>query len=211
VIASTPLAAVQAAVQDTGIATDAAVLALFNECISLLAARYRLEALASEDEAVIDAGTTWTDLPTDYSQGLSIVNNLTSGRSVAVTHSIDQFEELPAGGVTTGQVTNCIPLNGRLLVFPSPTVEETLSFWYFRTPVALALATDTIDGLPEDLAGLLLQAYACRELFGLIEDGADGRKPQTAWWGSRYDKAEAALKHRIFMQSPTAPDTRWRP
>ena len=74
---------------------------------------------------------------------------------------------------------------------PAGTV--VIGFAYGRLPALLAAPGDKPEGLPVHLAGPLLVAYACRELFERLEEGADGAKTQTAAYGKRYEVLLAEL------------------
>ncbi|QAZ69081.1 phage adaptor protein [Solidesulfovibrio carbinolicus] len=93
---------------------------------------------------------------------------------------------------------------GRLHVRPVPAGDVIIGFEYGRLPAPLAAPGDKPEGLPVHLAGPLLVAYACRELFERLEEGADGAKTQTAAYGKRY---EALLAELTATTSPrqTAP------
>lgn len=82
---------------------------------------------------------------------------------------------------------------GRLHVRPAPAAAVVVGFDYGRMPTPLAAPGDKPEGLPVHLAGPLLVAYACRELFERLEEGADGAKPQTTAYARRHEALLAEL------------------
>ena len=73
-------------------------------------------------------------------------------------------------------------------------------------PNPLAGAGDKPEGLPPHLAGPLLVAFACRELFERLEEGADGNKVQTLAFGRRYEALLAELAALYGPQQTEAVD-----
>ncbi len=68
-------------------------------------------------------------------------------------------------------------------------------------PQPLAAASDKPEGLPPHLGGPLLLAFACRELFERLEEGACGKKTQTLAYGRRY---EALWGELMTLHGPAA-------
>ena len=54
-----------------------------------------------------------------------------------------------------------------------PSSAKTLTVHFYRAPVAMVGSTTTPDGLPAHLAERLITFYVAKEIYSLLEDGAD--------------------------------------
>jgi len=212
VLCSTIIAVIQNKVQDNLLATDARCIALFNDCMSKLAADFLLPELATWDELVFEIGEASTETPADFHRQLSMCYNQTAAREVLVERSLAAFQALDPAGTRTGSICRVFPFQQEVACYPIPTAAETIKAWYFRHPSELTASDDVIDGLPDDLAKDALADYALRELFDEIEDDVTGKKPNTLYFTQRFERDLQRISRYVnFSGAKTVQATSFRP
>ena len=163
-----------------------------------VAAATRLPELAAEARFSLEPGRVDVALPADWQHGPTDAAAASGRLPLRVLPSPAALRRaFPGDG--RGCPRAMAVGGGRLLLRPVPAASTELVVGYFRLPRAMAASWDKPEGLPPHLAGTLLVAFACRELFERLEEGAAGDKVQTAAYGRRF---EAALAELVGLYGP---------
>jgi hypothetical protein len=180
-------------VQDGSYSWEDAVK-LFNACLYELAGEFLIPDLEQWTDLYTDPGVNHAPLPADYMRNLRYVHSVTHNRPrIRIQGSVVQLFRWYSNLDRQGPVRQ-VAVKGRQLYYQLvPSTAEQLRINYFSYPERLRLRDDKPTCLPAHLIEPLLVAYACRELFNEIEDALEGAKPNTAHWGTTYDKAKAQL------------------
>ena len=178
-------------VGDPGVSEEDVVRALGRGLFAAAGAA-RLPDLATRARIVLGPGQTDAPLPADLLHGPVDAFLLPAGGRVRLAPDLAALRRL-SPGASPGRPRFGAAAGGRLHVRPAPREGAVLEIDYYRLPRPLAAAGDKPEGLPPHLAGPLLVAYACRELFERLEEGGDGQKTQTLAYGRRYEALLAEL------------------
>ena len=152
----------------------------------------RLPDLATRARIVLGPGQADAPLPADVLHGPVNAFLLPAGGRVRLAPDLAALRRLWPGE-SPGRPRFAAAAGGRLHVRPVPREGAVLEIDYHRLPQPLIGAADKPEGLPAYLAGPMLVAYACRELFERLEEGIDGQKTQSQAFGRRYDALLAEL------------------
>ena len=176
---------------DPGVSEEDIVRAL-GRGLYAAAGAARLPDLGTRARISLEPGQADAALPADLMHGPVSAFLLPAGGRVRLAPDLAALRRLwphdSPGRVRFGAVAG-----GRLHVRPVPREGVGIEIDYYRLPQPLAGAGDKPEGLPPHLAGPLLVAFACRELFERLEEGADGNKVQTLAFGRRYEALLAEL------------------
>lgn len=197
-LASRIIEKVQNKIQDPSI-TDSEILALINEAqLSVAGGGERphglpliapLPDLISSDTVSFNAATRSVSLPAAYHRNVFFVMN-SSGNRIDVSDDYIAFlRQYPK--LTLNSVEKYCVRGNTIYYAPSATEDVTVNF--FRKPVEI-LITESPDGFPEHFHERLFVSYCCRELFGDIEDGIEGRKVNTDYWENKYQEVLTDLE-----------------
>lgn len=96
-----------------------------------------------------------------------------------------------------GAVVRCAVQGKRLLYRDIPTVAETLTVHYYKTPGTLAADADEPTEIPIHLHRKLIIGYVCKEIFDQIEDGMEDPKTNTKHYETIYQKGLMELEMAI--------------
>ena len=185
------VAEVSGIVADPSVSEDDVVRALGRGLLAAAAAT-RLPDLAVWVEIALAAGQADAPLPADLLHGPASAFLVPAGGRLRLLPDMAALRRAcPAA--RHGRPRLAVLAGGRLHVRPAPAQDVVVGFDYHRLPAPLAAPGDKPEGLPVHLAGPLLVAYACRELFERLEEGADGIKTQTAAYGKRHEVLLAEL------------------
>lgn len=184
-------AEVAAVVGDPGVSEEDIVRALGRGLFAAAGAA-RLPDLATRARIVLGPGRADAPLPADLMHGPADAFLLPAGGRVRLAPDLAALRRL-SPGESPGRPRFGAAAGGRLHVRPAPREGAVIEIDYHRLPQPLTGAADKPEGLPPHLAGPLLTAYACRELFERLEEGVDGRKTQSLAYGRRYEALLAEL------------------
>lgn len=174
--------------------TGTDILALMNRGLFEIAGRVRLPGLETSAELRTAAGRADVSLPADYHRDVFAAHVAAERRRVRIEPDLAALERRFPGLDRTGSVL-AVAVRGRSLHYqPVPAAQATLTVRYYRTPEPLEAGADRIFCLPPHLTAELLIGYVCREIFGRIEEGLDGKKVQTTAYGERFERAMAELE-----------------
>lgn len=165
-----------------------------------------LPALEAQGTVTTVLEQAYAALPTDYLRDLNWVYDSTQNCRITLLGSLQQLKIKYPGLADTGNIEHAA-VSGRLLYYQGiPATRRVLSINYYRKPELLAGDRDEPSMLPSHLHRRLLVNYACKELFGRIEDGMDGKKVNTAYHDTEYTKAFNELTLWIIPRASEPPE-----
>lgn len=185
------VAEVAGIVDDPAVGEPEIVRALWRGLLAACAA-VRLPGLAAEARLAFGPGQEYAALPADLQHGPVTAFLLPGHGRVRLLPDLAALRR-------TGRLAARGPVRfaaagaGRLYVRPLPQDAVDLVIDYHRLPDPLVGFGDKPSCLPPHLADRLLVSFACRDIFERLEEGADGKKPQTTAYGARFDAALADL------------------
>ena len=148
--------------------------------------------------ATVDTDTNHNvAMPATYHRGLFRVTD-SSGNKITVYDSfikmMDDYDNL----TRTGSAVSAVCLKGNTLYYnPIPTAAQTITLWFHRLPVAMALDASTPDGLPAHLHERLLVNYVLARWYEDKEDGVEGSKVNTDYYKGEFQAAMTDLSRFI--------------
>jgi hypothetical protein len=184
------IADIQVIIQDSSY-TSAILTSRINDAVSNIAAGIWLKSLGCLSPplpALFDTDTVdttvnaYASMPDDYQRNLCMVADSDgarircpkAGNYNSFLRFLNQADKKDLS--ETGSVYVACVKGNRLYYQSIPTVAETLTVHFYRKPVAMALSTDTPDGLPDHLQTRLVRHYVCKDIFGEgIEDGENNQ------------------------------------
>jgi hypothetical protein len=170
---------------------------LINVCIGEIASTEALPYLVRHDEVTVLADSFEVALPGDYYSGLLRVQNLVSGKEVRL-YRLSEFLEIFKDLTVTGEVANAALAGGNnLLVQFVPTEDTELRLWYSAHPDIVEDEDSVVECIPRHLQIPLFVNYVCSQIYGEIEDGADGRDINTQKYTAKYYQARADLQRHL--------------
>jgi len=117
----------------------------------------------------------YVSMPDGFQRDLRFVAR-SDGIEVDIANSMIQFSMDYPLMDGSGDVVDTIEYGGNLYYQGIPVVAETLTLHYFKAPTEMEDDDDEPDGIPIAFQKKLLVNYACKEIYGLIEDGIE-RQP----------------------------------
>lgn len=185
------VAEVAGIVGDPGVSEEDIVRAL-GRGLWAAAGAARLPDLATRTRITLEPGQADAALPADLMHGPVDAFLLPAGGRVRLAPDLAALRRL-APGENPGRPRFGAVAGGRLHVRPVPRERVVLEIDYHRLPRPLVGAGDKPEGLPPHLAGPLLVASACRELFERLEEGTDSGKVQAQAYARRFEALVAEL------------------
>jgi hypothetical protein len=192
--------------------TSADILDLINEGRLFIAGEVDpgLPGLRMSDTVTTTDTASAVDLPDDYHKGMfwvgSAAQDCRIGTRASDYHNLLTFLEQYNDLSTVGQI-EAVCVDGAELLYQG-MADDTLTLKYFRKPVDIALAdiADAEDGLPAELPThlqrKLLVSYCCKEIFPELEDGVEGRTPNTDKYAKIFNEAMAELRVYAHKMHP---------
>jgi len=202
-------------VQDGSFST-ATILALINEgryqaasevggeeypdlCLPALAKTASLSALSSASSVA---------LPTDYHRNIYWVGSVNQGRRIGKRPGdyYNMLAFLEVFPIETGRI-EAVCVEGANLLYRGKDT-DTLTVKYYSKPVPIleadieSLTLGVPTEIPDNIQRPLLSAYCCREIYSEIEEGMEGPKTNTEYWGSMYLKCLADLRSYALKYKP---------
>jgi len=178
--------------QDTNRISDDLIDRTINEGLAFCARKVRLPALESEGVVTTLVGAYKVAIPPgwQYQRGLYAVE--VSGEDpIDVASSVAMLRmaypefgtEEPKGSVVVATIAG-----GMLLYHGVPDDPVELLCRFYRIPTKLQKDSDTPEGVPEELLGILLESYALFRLYPLIENGLEGPQANTLYFKTLFDE-----------------------
>lgn len=165
-------------IQD-GSFSDTLLLSILNEGVSRITGGIRLPDGSLSPPmpdlfktTTVTATTTqnYVALPADFQRNLFWVYSTAANAMIPFK---DDMIELLRGDNNlddTGAISLCVRKGNSLYYWPTPSTNDTLRVYYYRTPVDMTTDTTTPDGIPAHLQYPLLVNYAAKELFSQMLD-----------------------------------------
>lgn len=168
-----------------------------------------LPDLFTYDEVTQLADEEFAALPPDYHRGVVRVSY--EGESLK---RLDSYAELVAKYEGSNGVPQAYHIKGnKIWLAPVPTDDVDVRVYYHRIPIDMEIvledppdveAVDSEpDGIPVHLHHKLLVNYACREIFSEIEQGLEGKSPDTIKHDALYQMALTDLERFIGPEDGT--------
>jgi len=187
--------------------TDTAVDSLINKALLYISARVPLPALEMYDEIDI-TGITFpvnrVSLPDDYQRGLFYCND---GNDITILSSAARLQR--EGAFFSGDSWRvCAVSQSEILFSDTVEIDTLITIGYLRNP-----ETDEVDIFPPGHEEDPIVNYCCWKLFNKIEDGDDGRTPNTTKYQGylRKDIKElrTLLQESQPQRRPTSATKQW--
>jgi len=134
-----------------------------------------LFAIDTVDTDTVDA---YVPMPATFGRKLQFVAG-SNGVEIDICNSMIEFSESSPLMDRDGAVVEVVEYGGNLYYQGIPTVMDELTVHFYRFPVEMSADSDTPDGIPLSFQKKLLVNFACKEIFGLIEDGIEEQKVNT--------------------------------
>lgn len=187
--------------------SDADILELINEGRWFIAANVEpgLPGLRASDTVTTSDTANYVALPDDYHKGLFWVGSAAQERRISTRASdyhnlLTYLERYPAQDITGAIDAVCV--DGVNLLYQG-MADDTLTLKYFRKPVDIIdKDTEEPGEIPEHLQAKLLVYYCCKEIFPELEDGADGKTPNTDKYAAKFDRAMVEMNAFAFKSHP---------
>ena len=179
------------------------IIGKFNECLLLAATLCRIPGLQTSKEVSAAAGATTITMPSNFLHDLFRIKTAAYPQGIVIAPNIKELKACTRPDETGKIQIAC--LEGKYLHFgPIPEADETLELHYYRKPEELIAGGEFPNYLPEIFQKELYQNYALKEAYMLIEDGVDGKMPNT----QKYSAAFAAALGTLEAFYPNAPKAR---
>ncbi|MDY6893823.1 MAG: hypothetical protein SVO01_00170 [Thermotogota bacterium] len=137
-----------------------------------------LPGLLTIDTITTETDAAYVTMPTTFQRNLQLAAS-SNGVEIDIAESFISFSEVYPLLDNPGAVTECCEFGGNFYYQGIPTSAETITLHFYRFPVDMSDDTDTPDGIPTHLHRGLLVNHACWKFFELLEDGAEGNRPNT--------------------------------
>jgi hypothetical protein len=182
---------VQRIVQDE--AYDAAwVVNAFNEALLLVATALRIPGLQDSSDVTALAGTGFVAMPDAYLHDLYLATTVTYPKGVIIVPNLKELIKNELSDQTG--LVQYVSVDGSILSFrPMPTETETITLYYYAKPTTLLLGDSFPSYIPDSLQNMIFPSYALQSAYMQIEDGIDGRIPNTQKYSGLFSSALAAL------------------
>lgn len=188
---------VESNIQDDSFSSK--ILSLLNRGVNDLADEIQIPGLYTSVDTYTDTNAAYVSMPENFHKLLRRVYSSANSNWVNVVpfnELLDEYPELDNEGVVKD-----VAVNGSNLYYQGiPTTVDTLTLWYYRKPTAMAADTDSPDGIPCFYHSALLTNFVCMKIFGLIEDGIEGQKVNTAFFRNEYERGKSSFITSITMK-----------
>ena len=178
--------------QDSDRISDDRIDQVLNEGLKFCAREIRLPALESEGTVTTLAGLNKVAIPASwsYQRGLYAAEVIDQGFIEVASSLVILRMNYPEFGTTdqTGDIRVVAVSAGSLVYHPVPDLPVEVTCRFYRVPETMTRDSDAPEGLPEDLAGVLLESYALYRLYPLIENGLEGPQANTLYFKTLFDE-----------------------
>lgn len=166
-----------------------------------------LPTLNTIDTVATVSTASSVSLPADYSKGLYWVGSAAQKTRVGarrddyhnVMHLLEKYPALDQVGLIVE-----VAVDGGNLIYQG-MADDTLTLRYYSAPTPLVNDNDIPSELPTHLHKALLVNFVCRELFAIIEDGLEGKTPNTDKYDMLFKRAMSILHGWADQQRPREP------
>ncbi|MBA3031018.1 MAG: hypothetical protein FP816_19700 [Desulfobacteraceae bacterium] len=184
---------------------DTDVLRLCNNALTEISGIILLPELQAEDTVDTVAGVNFTALPSDFQRNLFYCYSEANLRRVTIYSDFRKILAMAGVIDQPGYVYGVATRGSNLHYQRIPGTAETLQIHYYRNPTVLTSIDNLPSCLPVHLARPLLVNYCSKELYDLIEDGADGKTPNTDKYTGRFT-GDMALLEAFIGPEPRLPE-----
>ena len=184
-------------IQD-GSFTNDDILAYINEGLGAVAGEVPLPALEVQETVETDPDADHIPLPELFQTHLRYCYSQTRRRPVRILSNLVRLRETSAP-IEGGLVRRVAVSGGKLFYAPTPAEPELLDLIFHSKPVPYEGDDAEPDYIPVHIGPRILQAYACKEIYDLIEDGVDGAKINVQRWEQKYQQK---LQELIMFLGP---------
>jgi len=169
----------------------------FNTCLDYLAGKYNLPDLEHTEDVSTNSNVGYIPMPANFQKNLWYCKSLTHNRVIDIKDSVinlyRHYTVLDQSGPVQG-----VSVKGNALHYQRiPGTAEVLRLIYYRYPTRLRSRYDKPVCLPPHMVEPLLVNYACREIYGEIEDGIEGKQVNTDRYGKKFAEAEVELDRLV--------------
>lgn len=169
------------------------VVDLFNDALVELAGEFLIPDLEQWRDIYTDPMVNHCALPADFHRNLRFVHSISHNRKIRIQGSVIQMMRWYSVLDRSGPVRQCAVKSRQLYYQLVPESAEQLRINYYAYPERLRSRNDKPTCLPANLIDPLLVNYACEAIFDEIEDALEGPKPNTIYYGKKYQEAKARL------------------
>jgi len=120
----------------------------------------------------------YVNMPVNFHRDLQFVAAST-GSEIDIADSFIEFAETYPLLNKSGRISEVIEHGRKFYYQGIPTSAEVVTLHYYRKPVAMVVAADTPDGIPDHLQIPLLVNFAAWKSYEYLEDGIEGETPNT--------------------------------
>ena len=178
------------------------IIGKFNECLLLAATLCRIPGLQTSKPVTAEAGAARVQVPSNYLRDLFHIKTAAYPQGIVIAPNIKELKACIRPDETGAIQIAC--LDGKYLhLGPIPEAGETLELHYYRKPEELIAGGEFPNYLPEIFQKELYQNYALKEAYMLIEDGVDGKIPNTQKYSGAFSAALGALE-AFYPNAPKA-------
>ncbi len=146
-----------------------------------------LPDLYSSDTVSTSTNNPYVDLPSTFGRHLFFA--AVGDVSVTIFDMFSEFLRHYPSLSMTGTIVAVSSKAGRLYYQGKPSASTDITVHFHRLPVDMSDDEDEPDGIPLHLQESLIVNHAAMEIFNLLEDGIDGKNPNTAIYTSLFNKA----------------------
>lgn len=182
---------------------DDDILGFLNDGVNELAEELLLRDLFTNDTVTTSTSSGSVSLPSDFHKKLVKVFSSSQEQELTIVESFTEFMEEYGYSMIddedSGDVQLVCPMGSSLYYQPIPSSADTLTLYYYRTPTQMSADSDTPDGIPCYYKSPVLVPYVCAKVFEQLEDGIEGRKVNTEYFTTKFERAKSKLISRNAM------------
>ena len=176
------------------------IIGKFNEALLLVATLCRIPGLQTSKEVSAAAGATTITMPSNFLHDLYHIKTASYPQGIIIAPNLKELRAC-ISTEETGRI-QIASLDGKLLhLGPIPDAEEILELHYYKKPEELEAGDGFPSYIPEIFQKELFQNYALKEAYLLLEDGIDGKNPNTQKYAAGFSAALGALT-AFFPNAP---------
>ena len=171
---------------DDGSFSPSDVKSYINDGLEAVAGMLPLPSLEKTATVTTVLSQAYLTLPTDFYHHVRFVKSQTTRRHITMYPDLARMYECTPVA-EAGTVRRATVVGNSLHYSPTPATVENLTIVYHAAPTRYATSTGP-DYIPAHIGPALLEAYACKEIWDLIEDGIDGSPVNAQRWQAKFDK-----------------------
>lgn len=178
-----------------------------NDCASFLTNKIPFSALEQYSTVLTVVGEYSVPMPDDYQRNIFFSKNITTGADITCYPDIASFRRANSDMDAVGSVSDICVQGVLVHYYRVPTSIETISMMYHRKPAQITelgycdFTTPDNEVFVEDA----FFQYGCAKLFDTIEDGIDGKSPNTDNHALKFALAKRDIELMTTQKSRSAP------